>query len=177
MLLFRILRKGFPETMGVIAGIFVLLGIFNHIRSKKILNINIKDSLFLSSSLIIASGLIVNSFLKTFSGRARPSQIDLFGGEKIFSPAFIFTDQCQKNCSFASGHSAFAFWLTALAMIAPLNYRLKLFVFFLFIGFLVGFTRIVQGGHFLSDVIAGGSISLIINLWLYKMIYKKYFYL
>ena len=132
--LFKFLRKGFPEIMGFFAGIVIIIGIINYFRKKTFLNISIKESLFLALSLATTPGLIINSFLKEFSGRARPSQIDIFGGDKIFSPAYMFSNQCESNCSFASGHASFAFWLTALAMIAPLKYQKKLFVFFIIIG-------------------------------------------
>ncbi|MGD9637427.1 MAG: phosphatase PAP2 family protein [Alphaproteobacteria bacterium] len=174
-LIFKLLRKGFPETIGAIAGVITLLGIANYFFKKNILKISIKESLFLIISVVIGPGLIVNSILKNHSGRARPSQIELFGGDKTFTPAYSFADECLKNCSLASGHAAFAFWLTALAMIAPIKYRKPLMLCFFSIGVLISFTRIVQGGHFISDVFLGGLIAITCNFAVYRIIYHKNF--
>lgn len=175
LFLFKFLRKGFPEIMGGFSALIILTGFFNYIKKQKYGGISIKDSLFLTFSMALGPGLIVNSILKEFSGRARPSQITVFGGEKSFTAVLQLANQCDNNCSFASGHASFAFWLTALAMIAPPQHRKLFLLLLLTVGFLVGFTRIVQGGHFLSDVIFGGIIAIIVNLWIYRLVYKKPF--
>ena len=81
------------------------------------LNISLVKVYYLLTSLLLGPGLVVESFLKTFSGRARPKEIIEFGGEATFSSALVFSDQCLRNCSFVSGHAAIAFWLTAYAFI------------------------------------------------------------
>jgi len=64
---------------------------------------------YLLAVLIIAPGLLVNSVLKDHWGRARPSQTVEFGGKKVFTPALVISDQCDRNCSFVCGHAAMAF--------------------------------------------------------------------
>ena len=71
--------------------------------------------LFLLLTLIIGPGLITNTLLKDNWGRARPHQITEFGGRAQFTPAFVITNQCVRNCSFTSGDSSFGFWFHTLA--------------------------------------------------------------
>ena len=41
------------------------------------------------------------------------------------------------------------------------------------IGCLFSVSRVAQGGHFLSDVIYAGTVTILINLWLYGVIFEK----
>ncbi len=74
---------------------------------------------FLVLSLALGPGLVVNVILKDSWGRPRPSTIREFGGDKIFVPPMVMSDQCDRNCSFSSGHGALGFWPVALALLAP----------------------------------------------------------
>lgn len=106
---------------------------------------------FLLLVLLLVPGLIVNIGLKDNSfGRPRPVHIEQFGGDAQFAPAFTYSGQCAKNCSFVSGHAAIATFFIAFAWI--LGSR-RLFLLGMTVGALVGLVRIVQGGHFLSDVV------------------------
>ena len=137
-------------------------------------------SCYLVVSALIGPGLIVNYIFKENFGRARPSQISYFHGTKNFTQAFVMTDQCTSNCSFSSGHAAMAYYFSALAYTSALlkrnkpiknadkssndyNYFTIIYVTALLFGSAVGFSRILMGGHFLSDVVISGSLVLIIN--------------
>ena len=106
--------------------------------------------LFLLVVLLVGPGAIVNEVLKTSIGRARPAQVEEFGGTQHFTPAFAPSNQCAKNCSFVSGHAAMGFFFLALAW--PLRDR-RWLVYGGIIGGVVGLGRIVQGAHFLSDIV------------------------
>lgn len=110
--------------------------------------------IYLLLTLAIGPGLIANTVLKDHWGRARPSQITLFGGTAHFTPALIPSDQCLSNCSFVSGHGSMAFALIAFAFLVraprPRRWAIRAALAF---GGLVGFVRIAQGGHFLSDTV------------------------
>ena len=58
---------------------------------------------------IVGSGIIANWYFKDQWGRARPVHITEFGGDKIFTRAFVKSDQCERNCSWISGESSAAF--------------------------------------------------------------------
>lgn len=109
-----------------------------------------RSLVFLLLVLLLGPGLLVNEMLKNNSGRARPAQVEQFGGDRQFTPAFVLADQCQRNCAFVSGHSAMGFFFIALAW--ALRDR-RWWLIGGLIGTVVGLGRIVQGAHFLSDVL------------------------
>ncbi len=128
--------------------------------------------IYLLLSLILGPGLIVNVALKNHFGRARPSQIKAFGGTKTFSPAGVITNQCQKNCSFTSGHAAAAFYFLSLLPLIKRRKKLIASIILLW-GSLVGFVRIIQGGHFLSDVICSALIVYLVAKILYYLLFER----
>ena len=108
--------------------------------------------LFLFLVMAIGPGLVVNEVFKAESGRARPATVQQFEGTRQFTPAFEPSDQCSSNCSFVSGHAAMGFFFLALAWV--LRDRRWLY-WGAAIGLLVGLGRMMQGAHFLSDVLFG----------------------
>jgi lipid A 4'-phosphatase len=104
---------------------------------------------FLILVLLLGPGLSV-SVVKDYSGRARPAAITEFGGQKDYTPALRPADQCERNCSFVSGHAAMGFFFISLAWV----FRDRRWLWFgIGLGSLVGLSRIVQGSHFFSDVV------------------------
>ncbi|MDX2050312.1 MAG: phosphatase PAP2 family protein [Rickettsiaceae bacterium] len=154
-------------TIKIIYG-FILLGI----AIFKILIDDVTKSLLFFTvliSLIVGPGIIVNNFLKDNFGRARPREITEFGGIKEFSRPYVISDQCIKNCSFSSGHAAGGFSFASIAYIVSQKYSLCFFWLGLSFGFCVGIARIVQGAHFLSDVLASGGVVLLVNCLFMKL--------
>lgn len=131
-----------------------------------------KEIIYLLLALIIGPGLVVNTVFKEHFGRARPAQIVEFGGSKIFTPAFVMADQCEQNCSFVSGHAAVGFYVFAFALLARRNRKILL-SFSLIPGFLVGFARMAQGGHFLSDVLFSGFFTVLLSYFLYMVFFGR----
>jgi lipid A 4'-phosphatase len=111
---------------------------------------------FLLAVLLIGPGLIVNTFKDTW-GRARPVNVEEFGGPRRFTPALTPSDQCPRNCAFTSGHAAFGFWWMAPAFVDRRRRGMWL-ALGLALGLGIGLVRIAQGGHFLSDVLFSGWI-------------------
>ncbi len=109
-----------------------------------------RSLLFLLVVLVIGPGLLVHEVVKNNSGRARPFQTEQFGGDRLFSPAFASSDQCQKNCSFVSGHAAMGFFFLAFAWVMRDR---RWLLYGGLIGALAGLGRILQGAHFLSDIV------------------------
>jgi lipid A 4'-phosphatase len=111
---------------------------------------------FLAICLVVGPGLIANTILKDNWGRARPKQVVEFNGTKSFSPPLLPVRECPRNCSFVSGEAASAFLpLYAAAAVMPQN-AILLAVGGTLLGLAAGAIRIVQGAHFLSDVIFAG---------------------
>ena len=115
-----------------------------------------KVYLYLFLAGVLGPALVVNGVFKEHFDRARPVQVEAFGGDKQFTPAFIIADQCERNCSFVSSHAACGFYFVALGFLFGGRWRRFWFASGIAAGALVGAGRILQGGHFLSDVIFAG---------------------
>jgi lipid A 4'-phosphatase len=123
-----------------------------------------KIFIFMTIVMAIGPGLLVNSILKDNWGRPRPRDIIEFGGNYNYEKV-LEIDPDSKGKSFPCGHASMGFYLMTLFFIFRKNRKLIAY-FFLFIGLiyggLIGLARIVQGGHFASDVIwAGGLVYLV----------------
>jgi lipid A 4'-phosphatase len=113
-------------------------------------------ALFTALLLALGSGAAVNA-VKDLWGRARPIQIQQFGGTQQFTPALVPAHQCERNCAFTSGHAAIGFALMAPAFFDRRRRR-AWFAAGIAAGALLGLMRMAQGGHFLSDVVFSGWI-------------------
>lgn len=140
------------KSVNVLVPVMLLLiiGSLIYLRStpKKLVVLTAPRVMYVLLVFGIGSGLIVNAFLKEHVGRARPSQILQFGGEKSFSKAMEVSDQCMSNGSFTCGHCSFAFGFIAFYFLFRKRWVLFLAAAY---GILVSATRVIQGGHFLSD--------------------------
>lgn len=131
-----------------------------------------REILFLLLALAIGPGLVTNVILKDNWGRARPSQIEEFGGAKQFTPPLVMADQCEKNCSFVSGHASVGFFLAAFALLLRTRWkRYALYTFALGLGLSIGFARMAMGGHFFSDVVFAGIFTLLVVHLLYLILF------
>lgn len=140
--------KHMPKLLLPVMLIFLLLGFkSNYCKIRRHL------CLFALVSLLIGPGIIVHNVFKDSWDRARPRHLTEFGGDKTFTPAWVISDQCERNCSFVSGHAAMGFYFMILGWL--LGSR-KWFYIGIGIGAAVGMIRVIQGGHFLSDSILAG---------------------
>jgi lipid A 4'-phosphatase len=105
---------------------------------------------------VVGLGLVVDWGLKDNVGRPRPEQLQLFGNSKPFVPAFELSTQCDVNCGFVSGHAAAGFSLMTWGIWSAWPRRKRWLVIGTVAGLFIGSVRIMQGGHFLSDVIFSG---------------------
>lgn len=106
---------------------------------------------YLALAILLGPGLVVNVLFKDQWGRARPNQIEAFGGERQFTPAWVLSDQCQNNCAFVCGDASIGFVLLALAYVSRRPRRWH--AAGLLAGGFLGLMRVAQGGHFFSDVV------------------------
>ena len=116
---------------------------------------------FMIAVLIAGPGLVANLVFKENLGRARPRDVVEFGGTKAFTPPLIPASECSRNCSFVSGEASSIYAVFfALALLLP-RYRMLLLIGGIVAGTLAGIVRILQGAHFLSDVLFAGIIMAI----------------
>lgn len=115
--------------------------------------------LILVLTYAVGAGLIINGGLKEYWGRPRPKQLEEFGGSQTFRPYYKpnFFHQPQPSKSFTCGHCAMGFYFFALALVGR---RLKnqgletgAFLLAIALGLALSITRIMQGGHFVSDTL------------------------
>lgn len=166
-------RKDLPKLI-IGTGIACLLaGLVNAWFKKSYLGITWRSMAYLVSTMLLGPGLIVNLLLKDHWGRARPTTILEFGGKLQYTPPFVMADQCADNCSFASGHASIAFWTFALAMLVPPPWRRLAGGLAIAFGLAIGMVRVIQGAHFLSDVVSAGIITVGIALALRPMLKEK----
>ena len=130
---------------------------------------------FLALALIIGPGLIVNGVMKPCWGRPRPCQIVEFGGDVSYVPPLDMGHQ-DRSESFPSGHAAIGFALIAPMFLAYRRHRYLAAAFCLLGlggGIAMGITRIVQGRHFVSDVLWSAA-AVYFTCWLLGAIMQLY---
>ena len=155
--------KGIPVVATVTSVSLSIIILFQFFRNRASIKTLKSPVLFLLIALALGPGFSVNLLLKENFGRARPHQVTELGGTKEFSRAGHYTDQCETNCSFSSGHASMGFYFTSFSYIVPAPYQAAVFVTGAVFGGVVGMGRIVQGGHFFSDVIFSFLVIMLMN--------------
>jgi lipid A 4'-phosphatase len=140
------------------------------IKRREFKRFNKKAIAFILSFSIIGPGVVTNLIIKDHSSRVRPKNIENFNpkSQKSFTPYYSLKGECSHNCSFISGHVAATFVFVAIAYVLESQTALILAVLF---ASLMAVSRVVQGGHFLSDVV----FTFIINLIILKILYYLFF--
>lgn len=128
-----------------------------------------KIGLFLVIFMILGPGLLINTVFKDHWGRPRPADIVNFGGGETFRHVWE-RGQPGQGKSFPSGHASVGFFLFSPFFILRKT-SLKWAAFFLclgiFYGLLMGTGRMIQGGHFPTDVLWSGALTYLTGLTLY----------
>jgi lipid A 4'-phosphatase len=116
---------------------------------------------------ILGPGAVVNWGFKDNWQRARPYQVENFGGPAKFSRAGVMTDQCDANCSFVSGHVACGVFLVSLGLVHRRRQRTWAAVG-VASGLAIGFARMADTAHWLSDVLWAFPITLAVSWLVWK---------
>lgn len=138
-------------------------------RGRTVLSLGPRQFGYVLLCFVIAPGLIANALLKENWGRARPMYVKEFGGTLEYTPPFVIGNQCKRNCSFVSGDVTSAFTFLAFAPIATRRRRLYGAAALGF-GVVIGLNRLLQGAHFLSDVVFAGLIAVLTVLILREVL-------
>lgn len=112
-----------------------------------------KPAAALALCMVFGLGALVHEVFKDHWGRARPVQVQAFGGTATFTPPWQPSDQCDQNCSFVSGHAATGFVLMAVGTLGTVRRRRWWWTMGTLAGLALGALRIAQGGHFFSDIL------------------------
>lgn len=108
------------------------------------------------------SGLLVN-LLKLVFARYRP--VEYFDSQNY---GMTWFDRGYEIASFPSGHSATALGVAAAVALLFPRYRYPVLIY----GALVTFSRVVVTKHYLSDVLIGGYIGVLVSVYLYTRYFK-----
>lgn len=168
--------RALGKTLVILASTILIASLaLKLVRAARPMPIRASQVWFLLASLALGPGLIVNGILKSFWGRPRPIQVDLFGGGAPFETAWTISGACQSNCSFVSGEAASAFWLLGLVLLAPPRYRVALAIGIGLLAFALSLNRLAFGGHFLSDMLISWAITLVVMLGLARLMLEAPF--
>lgn len=121
----------------------------------------------------LGPGLLVNSGFKDNWQRARPYQVQPFGGTQQFTRAAVMTDQCNNNCSFVSGHVACGFFLASIMLVHRRRQRMWGAIG-VSVGVAIGFARMADGAHWLSDALWASPITLLCSWCIWKALQFVY---
>ena len=121
----------------------------------------------------IGSVLLVQCFSKHYFGRARPYKVTEFSGNKKFTPAFTISNQCKLNCSFVSFHTSIGILFLIYSFYYIGSKRKLMITCSYLLTILFALTRIIQGKHFLSDVVISACFMFIIY-YLIELLADRY---
>jgi len=122
-----------------------------------------KEAIIILLTLLLGPGLIVNVICKNYTGRPRPRDIVEFNGN------WKYKNVCEfgipgKGHSFPCGHASMGFVFYSLYVILREKKKFSAYLWLAFaiiFGFLIGVARMMQGAHFLSDVVWAAGLTFI----------------
>lgn len=162
----------YGEFPGAVFSVFALIGWIASRRKSAWAQYR-KPFLAVILTVVLGPGLIVNGVCKEFLGRPRPADTEIFGGNAPYRAALdpgrpgegksFPCGHCSMGFAFSSG-VAFYPWFPAAGMTA--------LVFGAIYGSLSSVARIVQGGHYPTDVIWAAAIVYTLILALYYFILR-----
>ncbi len=124
---------------------------------------------FLLLVYLLGPGLLINGMLKTNWDRPRPVDVVDFGGAQPFVQLSAPTFDGPEGRSFPSGHASVAFYLASPWFLLRSTNRRAARLWLgagLAYGSLMGLARMVQGAHFLSDIVWSWGIVHLLGLLL-----------
>lgn len=167
--LLKALRKSSSLVLALL-----LLGVIGRLAwralRRRSLGAAARRTVFVLAALALGPGLVVNLLLKGLWGRARPVQIDQFGGEAVFTPVWVISDGCQSNCSFVSGEGSSAAWMVGvLLVLTPAKWRPVVLPLGVVYAFALSMNRLAFGGHFLSDILLSWALTALVMAGVYRV--------
>ncbi len=127
--------------------------------------------------LVLGVWLLVNEGFKEHWGRPRPGAVATLGGELPFRSIAQPSSLCGSNCSFPSGHAAQGYAVMVAGLLAAPHRRRAWARAGLAAGLLIGAGRVLQGGHFLSDILFAGlmvwGVTLLLRAWAVRLRWRR----
>ncbi|MBN1155500.1 phosphatase PAP2 family protein [candidate division KSB1 bacterium] len=133
-----------------------------------------KEAVFFLLVLLIGPGLLINSAFKDHWGRPRPREVKELDGKWEFREVWQ-PGVSGKGNSFPCGHCSMGFALISFYFAYRRKNKLIKYAAIpmtLLYGGLMSLTRIIQGGHFLSDAVWSGGIVYFTVVLVYYILYE-----
>lgn len=147
--IYDVFAQKFAHYLGVLLLIWLFL--FSPVAGHSVRRKRYRKYIVYWIICLVVGGILVEVVFKENWGRARPVNVEQFAGAYKFSPAYVIAKQEGK--SFVSGHAAIGYSFLVLGFIMG---KKRWFVPGLALGVVLSLTRIIQGGHFFSDVFLAG---------------------
>lgn len=163
--------RDYSNLPALLLAIFSLVGIILGYNFRRYAPYR-KIFVFFVILMVIGPGLIVNLVLKDNFGRPRPRHIVEFNGKYQHEKPLAY-DPTSPGKSFPCGHASMGFYFFGVYILFRRKLRLLSILGMLvglFWGGLIGLTRMIQGGHFLSDVIYSGVILYLCALVIFRLL-------
>jgi membrane-associated PAP2 superfamily phosphatase len=129
-----------------------------------------KAAIYLILCMAAGPGFLVNLGFKDHWGRPRPREVTTFGGEHPPEKVWI-RDATSPGKSFPCGHCTMGFYFFApgllLARLGRRRDAALVFGLAIISGLLLGIARMLQGGHFPSDVLWAAGFCWLVSLGLF----------
>ena len=148
--------------------LYILLILFYYKKT------NLKKSLLFLFFVLISVGFadqISVNFFKEFFQRLRPSHNTLLKDQlhlHIFANGDLYRG---GSYGFVSSHAANFSAVLTFAYLVMKKYYSNLFIPFLTLGLLVGYSRIYLGVHYLTDIIVGAILGIFIAALFYRFLF------
>lgn len=167
----NLLYHGVPRlgtALVLLAAVLALIPLFG-VRGRRLVKPWLQRRAIASLLMVfLGVGLVVHNGLKDSWGRPRPQDVQVFGGPKIYQAPLQYSTQCERNCSFVSGHAAAGFALVALGIFGTRRTRWRWWTLAAVAGSVIGLARIVQGRHFFGDI-----VFCLLVLWLVSVLLRE----
>lgn len=121
---------------------------------------------------VLGPGIVANGIKDNWQ-RARPYQVQDFGGPQQFTRAGVITNQCNNNCSFVSGHVACGFFFVSM-MLVHRRRKIAWGVAGVSAGLVIAFARMADSAHWLSDVLWACPVTLISSWIVWRFLIRVY---
>ncbi len=158
----RLIYRSAPVICSLFIVAASIAGLRKFIQVKSFNLRHYKKIIYVTLVCLLGPGLLVHTVFKDHFGRPRPHQVEQFGGNAHFQRPYVISNECAQNCSFPSGHASVGYMLFAVAFLYTGWKRISLSALAIFLGLGIGLARVIQGGHFLSDIIFAGSVVYIV---------------
>ncbi len=162
--------RDYSNLPALLLSVFALVGLILSFNFRRYAPYR-KIYLYLVALMLIGPGLIVNLVLKENFGRPRPRSITEFNGKYQYENPLAY-DASSPGKSFPCGHASMGFYFFGIYILFR-NSRKFLAALGLSLGLvwggLIGYARMLQGGHFFSDVIWSAALIYLLALWLFHL--------